>query len=91
MVLLLHSLFPAFTKNEMRRNISPAFFYCLLLKNILCINFSSVSIKEKFPLLNGLLMQHWAKDIDTLEKLKKKPLKKKLLKSQGFKSDLSRT
>lgn len=45
MVLLLHSLFPALSKNEMRWNISSVFFYCLLLKNILCIIFSSVSIK----------------------------------------------
>lgn len=86
MVLLLYSLFPALTKNEMRRNISSAFFYCLLLRSILCIIFPSVSIKEKFLLLNGLLMQHWAKDIDTLEKLKNM-----LLKSQGFQSDMSRT
>jgi len=69
-LLLLHSLFPALTKNEMRRNISCAFFYCLLLKNTLCIIFFSASKKEKFPVLNGLLMQHWTKDIDTLEKLK---------------------
>lgn len=67
MALLLHSLFPALTKNEMKRNISSAFFYCLLLKNILGIIFSSVSIKKKFPLLNGLLMQYWAQDIATLE------------------------
>lgn len=86
MVLLLHSLFPALTKNEMRKNISSAFFYCLLLKNILCIIFPSASIKEKFPLLNGLLMQHWVNDIDTLEKLKNM-----LSKSQGFQSDMSRT
>lgn len=54
----------------MRRNISSAFFYCLLLKNVLCKIFPSVFIKEEFPLLNGFLIQHWAKDKDTLEKLK---------------------
>lgn len=79
MVLLLHSLSPALTKNEMRWNISSAFFCCLLLKNILCIIFYSVSIKQTFPLFNGHLMQHWAKDTDTLEKLKNM-----LLKITGF-------
>lgn len=79
MGLLLHFLFPALTKNEMRRIISSPFFYCLVLKNILCIIFASISIKVKVSLLNGLLMQHWAKNTDTLEKTKNK-----ILKSQGF-------
>lgn len=85
MVLLLHVLFPALAKNEMRRNISSHFFYCLVLKNILCIIFASVSIKVKVSLLNGLLMQHWAKDMDTSEKNEKYATK-----ITGF-LDLSRT
>lgn len=55
MVLLLHSLFPALAENEMRRNISSAFFYCLLLKNILCIIFLLYPLRRNFPFLMDFL------------------------------------